>query len=96
MAISIAMVILSTVMSYRVLSGLFTGTASSNQLDARAFMHGFHEIFLFGTVTAIVAAVCSGLRGSDNRAGTSTSGSTRDVTQAGPASATAAVSTGGQ
>ena len=27
MAISIAMVILSTVMSYRVLSGLFTGTA---------------------------------------------------------------------
>ena len=97
MAISIAMVILSTVMSYRVLSGLFTGTAGSGQLDAAAFMRGFHEIFLFGAVTAVIAAICSSLRGSDNRAGTGASGSTRDVTQAGPASATApAVSTGGR
>ena len=94
MAISIAMVILSTVMSYRVLSGLFTGTASSNQLDATAFMHGFHEIFLFGTVTAVVAAVCSGLRGSDNRAGTSTSDAKREVPViASPAPAQTAIST---
>jgi EmrB/QacA subfamily drug resistance transporter len=67
MAIAIAMVILSTVMSYRLLSGLFTGSASGSGLDAVAFMHGFHEIFLFGTVTAIIAAIFSGLRGSDRR-----------------------------
>ncbi|MGA7671703.1 MAG: MFS transporter [Nitrolancea sp.] len=92
MAISIAMVILSTVMSYRVLSGLFTGTAGSGQLDARAFMHGFHEIFIFGAVTAVVAAVCSGLRGSDHRAGTSTSGSARERPVVAPTAAPAAVS----
>ncbi|HET7142015.1 MAG TPA: MFS transporter, partial [Candidatus Limnocylindria bacterium] len=57
-AIAIAMVILSTVMSYGLLSGLFTGTASGSGLDAAAFMHGFHEIFLFGAATAVIAAVC--------------------------------------
>lgn len=69
-AIGIAMVILSTVMSYKLLSGLFTGTASGSSLDASAFMHGFHEIFLFGAVTSIIAAVCSSLRGSDRLKGT--------------------------
>ncbi|HEX7101312.1 MAG TPA: MFS transporter [Nitrolancea sp.] len=69
-AIAIAMVILSTVMSYSLLSGLFTGTASGNGLDSAAFMRGFHEIFLFGTVTAVIAAICSSLRGSDHLSGT--------------------------
>jgi len=78
-AIAIAMVILSTVMSYSLLSGLFTGTASGNGLDAVAFMHGFHEIFLFGTVTAVIAAICSSLRGSDSRSGTSVSRTRRKL-----------------
>jgi MFS family permease len=69
-AIAIAMVILSTVMSYSLLSGLFTGTASGSGLDSAAFMRGFHEIFLFGTVTAVIAAICSSLRGSDHLSGT--------------------------
>jgi MFS family permease len=69
-AIAIAMVILSTVMSYSLLSGLFTGTASGDGLDSAAFMRGFHEIFLFGTVTAVIAAICSSLRGSDHLSGT--------------------------
>jgi hypothetical protein len=64
------MVILSTVMAYSLLSGLFTGTASGSGLDAAAFMRGFHEVFLFGTVTAVIAAICSSLRGSDHLSGT--------------------------
>ncbi len=90
-AIAIAMVILSTVMSYRLLSGLFTGTASSNGLDAVAFMHGFHEIFLFGAVTAVIAAVCSSLRGSDRRTDTPVARAGRDdalVVQATPVAQT--------
>ena len=55
-------------------------------------MHGFHEIFIFGAVTAVVAAVCSGLRGSDHRAGTSTSGSARERPVVAPTAAPAAVS----
>ena len=82
-AIAIAMVILSTVMSYRLLSGLFTGSASGSGLDAAAFMHGFHEIFLFGAVTAVIAAICSSLRGSDRQAGTSVSSAERDTSVVG-------------
>ncbi len=92
MAISIAMVILSTVMSYRVLSGLFTGTAAGSQLDSRAFMQGFHEIFLFGTVTAVIAAVCSSLRGSDRRTGPSRTGSEEESPLSAPAPAASPVS----
>jgi EmrB/QacA subfamily drug resistance transporter len=67
-AIAAAMVILSTVMSYQLLTGLFTGRATGQALDPNSFMRGFHEIFFFGAITCVIAIVCSSLRGSDEMA----------------------------
>jgi EmrB/QacA subfamily drug resistance transporter len=67
-SIATAMAILATVMSYQLLSGLFTGAIANNQaLDALAFMQGMHRLYLFGAATAVVAIVCSSMRGSDDK-----------------------------
>ena len=66
-SIATAMVILSTVMSYQLLSGLFTGAVGTNQaLDALTFMEGMHRVYLFGSATAVVAILCSLMRGTED------------------------------
>jgi MFS family permease len=76
-AIGIAMVFLSTVMSYELLSGLLTGTATGGQtVDSAAFMQGFHEIYAFGAFISGIAIICSSLRGS---ADTTTAGRSREA-----------------
>jgi EmrB/QacA subfamily drug resistance transporter len=70
LAVALAMVILSTVMSYQVLTGLFTGSEGGVPgIDGRAFMQGFHEVFLFSAAISAVAIVCSSLRGTETRQG---------------------------
>jgi EmrB/QacA subfamily drug resistance transporter len=65
-AIASAMVILSTVMSYGVLAGLFAGAEPGGaSIDGLVFMRGLHEVFVFGSVMSVVAIICSGLRGDD-------------------------------
>ena len=68
LAIAVAMVILSTVMSYQLLAGLFTGTASGAQsINGQEFMQGFQKVFIFSAAISAVAIVCSSLRGSENK-----------------------------
>lgn len=68
MAIALTMVVLSTVMSYRVLAELFTGVAAGGaSFHGRAFMHGFREVFFVGAVITAIAMVCSSLRGKENK-----------------------------
>ena len=68
-AIATTMVILSTVMSYRLLAELFTGTAAGGEsINGLAFVQGLHEVFLIGAVITVVAIVCSSLRGTEDRA----------------------------
>jgi EmrB/QacA subfamily drug resistance transporter len=74
LAIASAMVILSTVMSYQVLAGLFTGGASAAAVDGQVFMQGLHNVFLFGASISVLALVCSSLRGNDLRAPVPTQG----------------------
>jgi MFS family permease len=70
LAVAIAMVILSTVMSYALLTGLFTGASDGTQsLNGLVFMAGFHKVFLFSAAISVVAIVCSSLRGTETRAG---------------------------
>lgn len=70
MAIATTMVILSTVMSYKLLAELFTGTATGGEsINGVAFMQGLHEVFLVGAVITVVAIVCSSLRGTEDRVG---------------------------
>jgi hypothetical protein len=65
-AIATSMVILSTVMSYQVLTALFTGTTTNGApIDGNAFMQGLHEVFAFGSAISVVAIICSSLRGND-------------------------------
>lgn len=64
MAIALTMAVLSTVMSYHLLTALFVGTAAGGQtLDSLAFMHGLHEVFFFGAIVTGIAMVFSSLRG---------------------------------
>ena len=62
LAIALAMVVLSTVMSYRVLTDLFAGTASVRRsLNGVDFMRGFHELFALSaliTIASAMARVC--------------------------------------
>jgi MFS family permease len=70
LAVALAMVILSTVMSYGVLTGLFTGAADGTQsINGRVFMQGLHKVFLFSAAISAVAILCSSLRGSETRQG---------------------------
>jgi MFS family permease len=70
LAVAVAMVILSSVMSYRVLTGLFTGSAGGAQsINGLVFMQGFHKVFLFSAAISAVAIFCSSLRGSETRQG---------------------------
>ncbi len=70
MAIAMAMVILSTVMSYRLLTGLFTGSATgSESINGQVFMQGFHKVFLCSAAISVVALVCSSLRGNERKEG---------------------------
>lgn len=62
-AIAMAMVLLSTVMSYSLLTQLFTGAGGSAGLDNLAFMDGLHRIFLLGAAFSAAAVICSSLRG---------------------------------
>ncbi len=72
MAIATTMVILSTVMSYKLLAELFTGAATGGEsINGLAFMQGLHEVFLVGAVITVVAIVCSSLRGTEDRVGSS-------------------------
>jgi EmrB/QacA subfamily drug resistance transporter len=70
MAIAVAMVTLSMVMSHDVLDGLFTGVETAGHtVDGDAFMRGFHFVFVFSAVTSIIAIICSSLRGSEQGPG---------------------------
>jgi MFS family permease len=71
LAIAMAMVVLSTVMSYRVLTGLFTGTSGTQSLDGQVFMQGFHKVFFLSAAISAVAVVCSSLRGGETKEGRS-------------------------
>jgi hypothetical protein len=64
MSIAFTMAILSTVMSYHLLTSLFTGTAAGGKaLDGVVFMHGLHEVFLVGAIITGIAIISSSLRG---------------------------------
>jgi EmrB/QacA subfamily drug resistance transporter len=68
LAIATAMVILSTVMSYQLLAGLFTGAATGAQsINGQVFMQGFQKVFIFSAAISAVAIVCSSLRGSEEK-----------------------------
>ena len=68
LAIATAMVILSTVMSYQLLAGLFTGSATGAQsINGQVFMQGFQKVFIFSAAISAVAIVCSSLRGSEEK-----------------------------
>jgi len=68
LAIALAMVVLSTVISYRVLTDLFAGTASVRRsLNGVDFMRGFHELFALSALITVAAIVCSSLRGREDR-----------------------------
>jgi len=70
MAIAVAMVALSIVMSHDVLDGLFTGVETPGHVvDGEHFMRGFHMVFVFSAVTSVIAIICSGLRGAEQRPG---------------------------
>jgi EmrB/QacA subfamily drug resistance transporter len=66
MCIAMTMAILSTVLSYHVLTGLFMGTGGSNALDGQVFMSGFHKVFLIGSGITAIAIFFSNLRGKAN------------------------------
>jgi hypothetical protein len=79
LAIAMAMVILSTVMSYQLLSGLFTGASSGTQsLNGQVFMQGFHKVFFLSAVISGVAIICSSLRGTETKEGRPVEQSGRD------------------
>ncbi len=70
MAIAVAMVTLSMVMSHDLLDGLFTGVETAGHtVDGDVFMRGFHLVFVFSAVTSVIAIVCSSLRGSEQGPG---------------------------
>ena len=70
MAIAVAMVTLSMVMSHDLLNGLFTGVEDGGHtVDGAAFMRGFHLVFAFSAVTSVIAIFCSSLRGSEQKPG---------------------------
>lgn len=70
LAIATAMVILSTVMSYQLLTGLFTGVARGAQsVNGQVFMQGFHKVFVFSAAISVVAIICSSLRGTERKEG---------------------------
>jgi EmrB/QacA subfamily drug resistance transporter len=70
MAIAVAMVTLSMVMSHDLLTGLFTGVETAGHtVDGEVFMRGFHLVFVFSAVTSIIAIICSSLRGAEHRPG---------------------------
>lgn len=70
LAIAIAMVILSTVMSYQVLAGLFTGAERGSQsINGLIFMQGFQKVFAFSAAISAVAMICSSLRGTERKEG---------------------------
>ena len=64
-AIAAAMVVLSSVMSYQVLTGLFAGTGGISAFDGELFMQGFHTVFVLSAAISVVAIVCSSLRGTE-------------------------------
>jgi MFS family permease len=64
-AVAAAMVVLSTVMSYQVLSALFGSGGGETALEAQLFMRGFHEVFLVSAAISAVAIVLSSLRGAE-------------------------------
>ncbi len=64
MSIALSMVILSTVMSYHLLSDLFTGSAMGGQsVNALTFIDGLRKVFLFGAIITSFAIVFTSLRG---------------------------------
>lgn len=66
MAVAVAMVILSTRMSYSTLVELFSGTSAGAQaVDSAAFMDGLHKVFFTGAMLTTVAVVFSALRGKE-------------------------------
>jgi MFS family permease len=68
MAIAVAMVTLSLVMSHDVLDGLFTGVETAGHtVDGDVFMRGFHMVFVFSAMTSVIAIICSSLRGPEHR-----------------------------
>jgi len=70
LAIATAMVILSTVMSYQLLAGLFTGMATGAQsINGQVFMQGFHKVFVCSAAISVIAIVCSNMRGSESKEG---------------------------
>jgi hypothetical protein len=63
-ALALAMAILSTVMSYKDLVALFSGSSAATQaLDSAVFMNGLHLVFLVGAFVCLVSAICSALPG---------------------------------
>jgi MFS family permease len=69
MAIAVAMVTLSMVMSHDLLNSLFTGVEDAGHtVDGAAFMRGFHLVFVFSAITSVIAIFCSSMRGSEQRA----------------------------
>ncbi len=66
MAVAVAMVILSTRMSYSTLVELFSGTSAGAQaIDSAAFMDGLHKVFFTGAMLTTMAIVFSALRGKE-------------------------------
>lgn len=70
LAIATAMVVLSTVMSYQLLAGLFTGAARGSQsINGQVFMQGFYKVFIFSAAISAIAILCSSLRGTERKEG---------------------------
>ena len=70
MAVAVAMVMLSLVMSHDLLDSLFTGVETAgHNVDGDTFMRGFHLVFVFSAVTSVLAIICSSLRGTEQRPG---------------------------
>jgi MFS family permease len=70
LAIALAMVVLSTVMSYRVLTDLFAGAARAGpSLNGLEFMRAFHQLFALSAVITLAAIASSSLRGREDQGG---------------------------
>ncbi len=66
MAVGVAMVILSTTMSYKTLVAMFAGTARGGAaLEVNSFMDGLHHVYLVAAILTGGAIVLSALRGKE-------------------------------
>ncbi|HEU0167699.1 MAG TPA: MFS transporter [Chloroflexota bacterium] len=65
MAIGVAMVILSTTMSYKALVALFAGTDTGTAIPTAAFVDGLHHVYFVAALLTGVAVILSALRGNE-------------------------------